>query len=491
MKKIFWRVVIYFAAALIIMTAVTGLAFTRFNRYNVMNVYKGELKSLARSVSEQVSEAMVDNDNEGFSTYLSALQDFGEFRDTDIWILANPSAETPLGEEYTNVDVSKINVQEENTRAILNAAFNGKTKSYSGYDSIYDMDMMHLATPIKNAKGENVGVVLVNGEMDYRENSLGQYQKYMSISVIIALIVSLVIAAFFSRQLVRPIIRIKEIALHMAVGEYAQKTDIHRRDELGMLAESMDVLSEKLVEAEEFRENLDQSRRDFFSNVSHELRTPITVVKGYAETLMDGYVEEEEKQKDYYDRIIRECAGMERLVSDLLILSKMQNPDFQLDKEVLNVIAVMQDALRSMRVLMGEKGIQGVLNYEDECSLINGDYDRIRQLFLVLLENAVKYADENTEIRVDITKSQEFIRISVEDTGIAVPKEEWENVFDKFYRASSHGNKDGSGLGLMVAKHITERHSGRIWMDSDEKKVTCFYIELPEYTGEIKEEKEY
>lgn len=481
MKKIFWRVGIYFAVALVIMTAVTGLAFTRFNRHNIMNVYRGELKSLAVSVSGQVTQALVSEDSEEFATYLSALRDFGELRDADIWILSNPSAETPLGEEYTNVDIEKVDLREKNTKALLNAAFDGKTKSYSGYDSIYDREMMHLATPVKNAKGENVGVVLVNAGMDYRESSVEQYQNYMLISVILALLISLTIATFFSRQLVRPIIQIKEIALRMAAGEYAQKTNIHRRDELGMLADSMDVLSEKLVEAEEFQDNLEQNRRDFFSNVSHELRTPITVVKGYAETLQDGYVEGEEKQKDYYDRIIRECSGMERLVSDLLILSKMQNPDFQLDKEVLNVIAVMQDAMRSMRVLMAEKRIRGVLDYEDECSLIDGDYDRIRQLFLVLLQNAVKYADEDTQLRVDITKCQGNIRVSVEDTGIGVPRDEWDHVFDKFYRASSHGNKDGSGLGLMVAKHITERHSGKIWMSSDEKKVTCFYVELPEY----------
>lgn len=487
MKKIFWRVGIYFAVALVILTAVAGLVFTRFNRRNIMSVYKGELKSLATSVSEQVSEAMVDNGSGDFSTYLSALKDFGELRNTDIWILANPSADSPLDEAYTNVDINMLTLEDENTRALLNAAFNGKTKSYSGYDSIYEMDMMHLAAPVKNAKGENVGVVLVNGEMNYRQNSLVQYQKYMFMSVIVALIVSLIIAAFFSQQLVRPIIRIKEIALRMAAGEYAQKTNIKRRDELGMLAESMDVLSEKLVEAEEFRDNLEQNRRDFFSNVSHELRTPITVVKGYAETLVDGYVEDEAKQQDYFERIIKECVGMERLVSDLLILSKMQNPDFELDKEVLNVIAVMQDAMRSMRVLMNEKRITGKLDYEDECSLIAGDYDRIRQLFLVLLQNAVKYADEDTEICVNISRKDKKILVSVEDTGIAVPESEWENIFEKFYRGNNHGNKDGSGLGLMVAKHIVDRHFGKIWVWSDEKSRTCFFVELPEVAEELKD----
>ena len=266
----------------------------------------------------------------------------------------------------------------------------------------------------------------------------------------------------------------------MAAGQYAQTTGIRRKDELGMLADSMDILSEKLVEAEEFRDGLEQNRRDFFSNVSHELRTPITVVKGYAETLVDGYVEEEEKRKEYYERILKECAGMERLVSDLLILSKMENPDFRLDTEVLNVIAVMQDSLRSMRVLMNEKQIQAKLDYEDECSLIEGDYDRIRQLFLVLLQNAVKYADEETEISVNIRRGDGRITISVEDTGLPVPKSEWENIFEKFYRADNHGNKDGSGLGLMVARRIVNRHGGKIWVTSDEKSQTCFYVELPE-----------
>ncbi len=486
MKKIFWRVGIYFAVALVVMTAIAGLVFTRFNRRNIMNVYKGELKSLARSVSEQVSEAMVDGEDDDFSTYLSALTDFGDLRDTDIWIMANPYAGNPLPEQYTNVDISKLSMEDENARALLSAAFQGKTKSYSGYDGIYDMDIMHLATPIKDAQGENVGVVLLNGEMNYRENSVSQYQKYMMMSVVVALCFSLLLAAFFSRQLVTPIIQIKEIALKMAAGEYAQKTGIQRRDELGMLADSMDVLSEKLVEAERFRDSLEQNRRDFFSNVSHELRTPITVMKGYAETLVDGLVKDGEKQREYYERMIKECVGMERLVADLLILSKMQNPDFQLNTEVLNVIAVMQDALRSVRVLMSERRIEPELIYEDECSLVQGDYDRIRQLFLVLLQNAVKYADEDTKIQVQIARQDGRITITVEDTGLPVARCEWDTIFEKFYRGNNHGDKDGSGLGLVVAKHIVERHFGKIWVTSDEKKMTCFHVEFPE--AELTEE---
>jgi len=296
---------------------------------------------------------------------------------------------------------------------------------------------------------------------------------------------ALILSVYFSRQLVRPIIKIKESALILAAGQYAHKTGIKRKDELGSLAESMDVLSDKLVEAEEFREATEQNRRDFFSNVSHELRTPIAVVKGYADTLADGYVTDKEKQEEYIKRIRKECVGMERLVSDLLILSRMQNPDYVMDLEVLNVIAVAQDAMRGIRILMKEKALTGEVTFDDACSLIKGDYDRIRQLFTILLQNAVKYSHEGTEITVNISREEGKIKTFVRDYGSVIPKEEWEDIFEKFYRASNHGEKDGSGLGLVVAKNIVERHEGNITVESSEKEGTCFIIEFPETSENI------
>ncbi len=266
----------------------------------------------------------------------------------------------------------------------------------------------------------------------------------------------------------------------MAAGQYDYKTGISRRDELGSLAESMDILSEKLVQAEAYREDIEQNRRDFFSNVSHELRTPISVVKGYADAMVEGYVQDEGKQKEYLKRIQHECAGMEHLVSDLLILSRMQNPDYELNLEVLNVIAVMQDAMRSIRILMKQKNLTGNVTYDDECSLIDGDYDRIRQLFIILLQNAVKYSYEGTRIDVHVARRDGKIVTSVKDIGSVIPEGEWENIFEKFYRASNHGEKEGSGLGLVVANNIVERHRGTIFVESGEQSGTCFFVEFPE-----------
>ena len=176
---------------------------------------------------------------------------------------------------------------------------------------------------------------------------------------------------------------------------------------------------------------------------------------------------------------------MEKLVSDLLILSRMQNPEYELNTEVLNVIAVAQDAMRSLRILMKERNMTGTVEYEDACSLIEGDYDRIRQLFVILLQNAVKYGDEGTVIDVRIWRENGWIKAQVRDFGSVIPENEWGQIFEKFYRASNHGEKDGSGLGLVVARHIVERHGGKISVSSTEKEGTIFLTEFPETSEKI------
>lgn len=479
MKKIFWRVLVYFGVVLIAFTILIGLQFTKFNRTNIISTYKKQLGSLAASVAKQTSQAAKEGDNDKFQNYLRSIEDYAESQDIDVWVIRYPEAKEPLSDDFTNVDISSVDLPDE-MHSLLKSAYNGKKKSYSDYDDIYKKTMLHLARPVYNNRGYVIGAVLVSGPMMMQENMIIQYEKYLLFSVATGLLLAFLLALYFSRQLSRPIIRIKESALTLAAGHYGYKTGIERKDEIGSLAEGIDILSDRLVEAEKLRQGIEQTRRDFFSNVSHELRTPITVMKGYADTLADGSVDEPEKQQEYLLRIRRECDSMERLVSDLLIMSRMQNPDFELNTEVLNVIAVAQDALRSLRILMKEQNMTGKVEYEDARCMIDGDYDRIRQLFVILLQNAIKYGQEGTEIQVTVSHLDGRIRAEVKNFGSVIPKEELEHVFEKFYRASNHGAKDGSGLGLVVADNIVKRHGGEISVSSSEKDGTIFLVSFPE-----------
>ena len=479
MKHIFVRVFIYFGVVIVAFTLLIGLLFTQFNQNNIVGTYRSQLTDLAKSVADRVSKAQMTDDTDAFSDYLSAIEDFGSSRRMDIWIVSNPKADHPLDEKYTNVVPDQMEISDK-MEGIIGSDFEGKKKNYTDHDKIYDNDMMHVATPIYDTDKQVIGAVIVNGPMRMRSNTVTQYQKYMILCVGMGGLIAIFLALIFSRQLVRPILRIDEFAGEIAAGDYMGTTGIVRKDELGSLADTMDELAEQLEEAEEYRAGVEQSRRDFFSNVSHELRTPITVTKGYADTLAEGFVDDPAKQADYLKRIQEECTTMERLVSDLLILSRMQNPDFELDTEVINLIAVAQDAMRGLRILMKERNLSGEVTYDDEMSFIEGDYDRIRQVFVVLMQNAIKYCDPGTTIGVNISRHDGEIYATVTDHGIVIPEEEWGQVFDKFYRATTHGHREGSGLGLVVAKNIVERHGGTISVTSDEENGTVFLMIFPE-----------
>ena len=155
------------------------------------------------------------------------------------------------------------------------------------------------------------------------------------ISSVVALAISFIIIIIFATELSLPISRMRATALSLAAGNYQAKTGIKRNDELGDLAKTVDILSEKLLENDIQRKNLEQMRLDFFANVSHELRTPITVLRAYTESLIDGVVSDKDVVNQYYDRMLVECKSMERLVGDLMTLSKMQNPDFTIDASPL------------------------------------------------------------------------------------------------------------------------------------------------------------
>lgn len=186
---------------------------------------------------------------------------------------------------------------------------------------------------MRDGGGRVIGVVLLNGIAKSRVDVINRCKSIIIMSLFIAWVVSFFIALFFARQISYPITKIRETA-NPSCKRGIFHTDRYRSEgnELGELEDTIDILSDKLAENERIRDGIERSRMDFFANVSHELRTPITVMRGYAESLADGYVTDKEKISYSLQRMLSECSTMERLVGDLLTLSKMQNPDFEVDK---------------------------------------------------------------------------------------------------------------------------------------------------------------
>ena len=225
-----------------------------------------------------------------------------------------------------------------------------------------------------------------------------------------------------------------------------------------------------------------QMRMDFFANVSHELRTPITVIRAYTETLVDGVVTDEEKVRQYYERMLLECKRMERLVGDLLLLSKMQNPDFMVEKEPVNLMDIFAELKRSAGAIAAEKNIHIRLVHEKDIYMVEGDYDRLRQMFLVIFDNAVKFSPENSTVHVTFSEYEKKdgarVYVSIRDEGIGISKEELPNIFEKFYKSKLRQNAKGTGLGLAIAKQIALKHGSDIKVLSEVGKGTEFVFEF-------------
>jgi signal transduction histidine kinase len=301
----------------------------------------------------------------------------------------------------------------------------------------------------------------VEGQKEIIESSL----YLIVISSVVALAISFIIIIVFATELSLPISRMRKTALELAAGNYHSKTGIKRRDELGDLAKTVDILSEKLLENDIQRKNLDQMRLDFFANVSHELRTPIAVIRAYTETLVDKVVKDEEKINQYYDRMLSECKSMERLVGDLMLLSKMQNPDFSIEKEPVNLVQVFDNMIRSASAIAQKKNITIEYIKDAPDFVILGDYERLRQMFMIILDNAIKFSDENKSVHIKLSKTDK-IKVAIKDEGIGIDPADMANIFEKFYKSNLKQNASGTGLGLAIAKQIALKHEGTIEVDS-------------------------
>ena len=469
-SRLLLKTYLCFAFMVILVAAIIGSIFLEMYQDTTRRQYRTQLSNQAERVKARFQEFIRNEDYQGCLSYLEILQ---EIEQVEIWSLANPYSDTPMNQAMTTIDF--FDVKQEDYTNLIYSAFLGKERFLTSYSEIHGCTIMSVGVPILGRNGEVCGALLINSSMEAQDLVI-RGSKYMVLySIFAALGISFLVAFVFARQLSKPVQEMRDTALLLAEGNYAGKTGIRRKDEIGDLAHTLDFLADKLSENEKVRKNLEQMRLDFFANVSHELRTPITVIRAYTETLVDGVVTQEEKVRQYYDRMLLECKSMERLVGDLLLLSKMQNPDFAVDKEPVNLVQIFNDIIRSAGTIGKEKKIHIVVTHEQELYIIQGDYDRLRQMFLVIFDNAVKFSPEGGNVYVSICECMPGrVGVSIRDEGIGISKEELPSIFEKFYKSKLRQNAKGSGLGLAIARQIALKHGGDIEVESELGRGTEF-----------------
>lgn len=225
---------------------------------------------------------------------------------------------------------------------------------------------------------------------------------------------------------------------------------------------------------------LEQVRKDFVANVSHELKTPITSIKGFTETLLDGAKEDKEALEHFLRIILEESDRLQSLILDLLELSKIEQQGYKLSIRDVNMNQLIDEMLPILKPKAVEKEISLIFQTNSKEITIEGDYYRLKQIFINLISNALAYTLNGGEVSVSLEESGELVFVRIKDTGIGIAEEEIPRIFERFYRVdrARSRNSGGTGLGLAIVKHLVEAHDGKISVESTVGTGTTFTIEL-------------
>ncbi|MGL4820752.1 MAG: two-component system histidine kinase PnpS, partial [Bacilli bacterium] len=225
---------------------------------------------------------------------------------------------------------------------------------------------------------------------------------------------------------------------------------------------------------------LENMRKDFLANVSHELKTPITSIKGFSETLLDGALEDAMLCEQFLRIILKESDRMTELIGELLELSKIEQPDFSLDVAQVNVHELIEDTVAVIQPRIEGKN-QSLVITQDVEHLMYADYNRMQQILLNLLANAVNYSQEGSIVTLRAFERKDVMRFEVSDNGPGITEKEIPRIFERFYRLDKapSRNSGGTGLGLSIVKHLVDAHKGHIECESEIGVGTTFSVEIP------------
>ena len=380
----------------------------------------------------------------------SLLRQLNAFTGSDVWLVDRASQTITLSGAQTETDYTELPPAAE---TLLETIFAGKIAVGEEFSALTDAPSVTAGAPVRDADGSVTGAVLMHRRLSDIHASESAGFQILAISLALAFVLAAALSVLLARRFIRPLAEMEKTAAALSGGDYNARSGVRQDDEIGSLAQSLDVLAERLETAAGERAQLDAMRRDFFASISHELRTPLTVLRGSLDALSAGLVTDEEKRREYLSQMETNARQLSRLVDDLFDLARLENPDFSVDKTDIDLSDVLQDAVRSARRLAAPKSVE--IRCEKPPSIpMQGDYGRLRQMFLAVLDNAVKFSPESAAVEVEIETSGNQWRISVHDHGPGISSEALPHIFDRF-RTSREG---GTGLGLSIAQAVARRH---------------------------------
>jgi signal transduction histidine kinase len=470
-RSIIWK----FFAACIILTLVSVFVLNFFASLKLRRDFESKISERLRTnallVADILRGPLRDGESKVIQGKVTSLADELDLRITVI----NPQG-TVLGDSDT--DPSEME-NHANRSEVIEAMKDGFGQSTRPSDTL-GYNMKYVAVRVVG-DGNVVGVVRFSMPLSEVQLEMRAIYRAVLLGAAAALVIALTIAYFVSKSMTSPIREMKEIAQRLASGDFSRKVRIKNKDELGELAKSLNTMAGELQSKMENLKRMDRVRTDFVANVSHELKTPLTLIKGYIETLEDKAISDKEKAGKFISIIKDHTNRLSNIIDDLLSLSELELSRDSIEKSEFDLKSLMDDIVLGFGHALAAKRQELTIEPQGSNFKISADRDKIEQVFVNLIDNAIKYTKDGGRIRVCLVQQNGDVVVTVEDNGIGIQDEHLDRVFERFYRVDKARSRKlgGTGLGLGIAKHIVLAHKGGIRIESDTGKGTKVFVTLP------------
>lgn len=342
-------------------------------------------------------------------------------------------------------------------------------------------ETLYSAKKIMTPKGALL--LRVGMPMHKLEERLKDIFMALAIGAAFGMLLSVLIALILVRRITDPVSEMTKVAEAISHGNYAARIRRLPSNELGSLGEAINRLAEAVQANITRREKMEKIRRDFSSNIAHELKTPLTSIKGYADTLLEGAIDDKENNVRFLRIINNNVERMVSLVNESLNLATIEANEGITELSSVDWKPIIQEAVNRHQIRMNDKGItfKNTVDSDGDTLLVRGDRKAMFHILDNLLQNAVSYTPPNGEVELNVASVNKYCELSVRDTGIGIAKKDQSRIFQRFYRvdAARTRNEGGTGLGLAIVKHLVIQIQGTIRVDSELNQGSKFTVRLP------------
>lgn len=350
-------------------------------------------------------------------------------------------------------------------------ALSGKVAKEEAYHQKFGTKIMEIGIPVIS-ENSVIGAVIISMPMTPVETTASILEKQLIIITVILLLAAAVISLILSKIFTKPVLAISRLAESYSTGKYDDRLNNISKDEIGQLAQRMNMMGDELMKNE-------MLQKELVSNVSHELRTPLTLIRGYAETLRDVTGDIPDKREKQLGIIIEETERLGSIVEDILNLSQLQAGVVTLDIEPFSIDDMLKGIKSRYELKDGSRIFEIVGASELDFDLI-GDKRRIEQVFYNLINNAFNHTEINDRVEIAVIPKEGTARIEVRDTGQGIDEKDLDHIFERYYKGKRPDGKksSGTGLGLAIVKSIFEMHQAPYGVESKVGSGTTFWFEL-------------